>query len=109
MTRAHAPRQPPLPANPPALCSGHGVTYPLEEPTLDGHCECHPGFTGPFCGDVDPGPVRKMTAMTAILLCKPLSNGAELYGRTLGHGALGQPADVRALLVRVAPPQFTVL
>ena len=33
----------------PYPCSGHGIVYPVEEASLDGHCECHSGWMGRDC------------------------------------------------------------
>ena len=41
----------------PYPCSGHGITYPVEESALDGHCECHSGWMGENCDMEDPSSV----------------------------------------------------
>ena len=37
----------------PYPCSGHGIVYPVEEASLDGHCECHSGWMGRDCARAD--------------------------------------------------------
>ena len=37
----------------PYPCSGHGIVYPVEEASLDGHCECHSGWMGRDCAQPD--------------------------------------------------------